>query len=255
MPTTIGGLAIFVVFLTPGFLNYLQRKWRVPQRKLSPLVEIATLLSVSVFTNLVAIGLFAAVRTVLPKHTPNVQRVLIQGSTYIFPRIGYIAAWSLGILVVSCIIAVLIGSGVLPFDRIITPVMIDSSAWYQVFDSAPDNAKIYVGCDLSDGSYVSGYLDYYNTDVDEVADRDLVIAAPIEIKMDEKTESSRLSTDDPFCSEYHQAKCVLRRQGCGKRRRQYSPRRIRWRRTPGRNTGKAKSRIAAKFSTHRPSSG
>src|ERR1700722_9504940 len=172
MPTTLGGLAIFVVFLTPGFLNYLQRKRRVPQRKLSPLVEVATLLSVSVFTNLLAIGLFALVRTFLPKHTPNVQQILIQGSTYIDPRIGYIAAWSLGILVTSCIIAVLVGSGVIPFDRLITPLIIDNSAWYQVFDSAPDNAKIYVGCDLSDGSYVSGYLDYYNTDVDEVADRD-----------------------------------------------------------------------------------
>jgi hypothetical protein len=190
MPTTLGGLAIFIVFLTPGFLNYIQRKWRVPQRKLSPLVEVATFLSVSVFTNLFAIGLFAITRAFLPRHTPDVQQVLLQGTAYIFPRIGYIVAWSLGVLAVSCTVAVLIGSGVIPFDRLITPVIIDNSAWYQVFDSAPENAKIYVGCDLSDGSYVSGYLDYYNTDVDEVADRDLVLAAPIEIKRDGKTETS-----------------------------------------------------------------
>jgi hypothetical protein len=186
MPSTLGGLAIFVVFLTPGFLNYVQRRRRVPQRALSPLVEVSTFVSISVFTNLLALGLFALVRWITPDHSPNVEQMLTEGATYIDPRVGYIAAWSAGVLVVSCALAVLIGSGKLPFPEL-TPVIINTSAWYQVFESGPADAKVFVGCDMDDGSYISGYLDWYNTDVDEVADRDLVLAAPIEINAEGET--------------------------------------------------------------------
>ena len=53
------------------------------------------------------------------------------------------------------------------------------SAWYHVFDEGPTGALVYVGCDLRDGSYVGGLLDWYSTEVDETADRDFVIAEPI----------------------------------------------------------------------------
>jgi hypothetical protein len=219
MPTTLAGLAIFVAFLTPGFLNYLQRKRRVPQRTLSPLVEVATFLSISVFTNLLAVGLFAAVRAIAPKHAPNVEQMLSHGTSYIYPRIGYITAWSIGVLIVSCTIAVLIGSDIIPFARL-APVIIDVSAWYQIFESGPKGAKVYVGCDMSDGSYISGYLQWYNTDVDEIADRDLALAAPILVKANDQTVTSdfermilsarnieRLSVDfvDGFTSESERA--------------------------------------------------
>lgn len=40
---------------------------------------------------------------------------------------------------------------------------------------APEGTEVFVGCDLRDGRCVSGYLDWYNTDVDEVADRDIAL--------------------------------------------------------------------------------
>jgi hypothetical protein len=189
MPSTLGGLAIFIIFLTPGFLNYVQRRRRVPQRALSPLVEVSTFVSISVLTNLLALALFAFVRWITPTHTPNVEQLLSQGATYVDPRVGYVAAWLAAVLVVSCVLAVLIGSGILPFPQL-TPVIINTSAWYQVFESGPVDTKVFVGCDMYDGSYISGYLDWYNTDVDEVADRDLVLAAPIEITAEGHTTKS-----------------------------------------------------------------
>lgn len=182
MPTTLGGLGIFVIFLTPGFLNYILRKRRVPQRSLSSLVELSTFVSISVLTNLLALCVFALVRFVEPRHTPDIERMLIQGTSYIFPRIGYIVVWAAVILATSCTFALLIGLGIGPIARL-TPVIIDASAWYQVFESGPEDALVFVGCDLNDGSYVSGYLDWYNTDIDEVSDRDLVLAAPITVKI------------------------------------------------------------------------
>ncbi len=59
------------------------------------------------------------------------------------------------------------------------PAIVDVSAWYHAFDEGPQGATVYVGCDLRDGSYVGGLLDWYSTEVVETADRDFVIAAPI----------------------------------------------------------------------------
>jgi hypothetical protein len=100
MPSTLGGLVLFVVFLTPGFLNYIQRRRRAPQRALSPLVEVATFLSISVATNVVAVALFSVVRLATPAHTPNIEALVSMGSAYIDPRIGYLALWGFGIMAV-----------------------------------------------------------------------------------------------------------------------------------------------------------
>jgi len=189
MPTTLGGLAIFVIFLTPGFLNFIQRRRRVPQRKLSSLVEVATFVSISVLTNLAALAAFSFFRWLEPDHSPNVDEIVTLGSKYIDPRLGYIILWSGIILAFSCTLAILIGARPGPLARI-TPLVVDSSAWYQVFESGPPDTRVYLGCDMNDGSYVSGYLDWSNTDIDEVADRDLVLASPITIVIDGQESDS-----------------------------------------------------------------
>src|ERR1700722_13224899 len=98
MPTTVGGLVIFAAFLTPGFLNYVQRRRRVPQRTLSPLVEVATFVSTSFATNLVAIGVFIGIRKLFPSHTPNIEYIVKSGSSYVDPNLGYIFLWSIIVL-------------------------------------------------------------------------------------------------------------------------------------------------------------
>jgi hypothetical protein len=183
MPSTLGGLALFVAFLTPGFLNYIQRRRRAPQRTLSPLVEIATFLSISVATNIAAVAIFSLVRLITPEHTPNVELLASRGASYVDPRLGYVALWGLGILALSCCMAVAVGVWPGPLRRL-TPVIVDSSAWYEIFEAAPDGSAVYIGCDLADGSYVGGFLYWYNTDVDEVADRDIVLTGPIVTKID-----------------------------------------------------------------------
>ena len=190
MPTTVGGLIIFAVFLTPGFLNYLQRRRRAPQRTLSPLVELATFFSISIATNFVTLGIFCIVRLITPQHTPNLAQLVVQGSTYIDPRVGYVVLWALIFLTISCILAVVIGIWPGKIGKFVTPLIVDASAWYYLFENAPEGSSVYLGCDLSDGGYVGGFLDWYNTDIDEVADRDLVLAAPITLKVEGETSIS-----------------------------------------------------------------
>lgn len=182
MPTTIGGLLIFGAFLVPGFLYYMQRRSRVPQRSLSPLVETAALTTVSMVTNVVALGLFGITRAVWPNHTPDIRRLFLEGSRYAAPRLGYLLIWGAAILIVSSTFALAFGMRPWPLATLVerfTPVIVDVSAWYHVFDEGPPGAKVYVGCDLRDGSYIGGLLDWYSTEVHETADRDFVIAEPI----------------------------------------------------------------------------
>jgi len=193
VPTTAAGLFIFAALLAPGFIHYVQRRRAVPQRTLSPLVETATLTTVSIVTNLVALGFFALIRTALPEHTPDVQRLLLEGKEYAAARTGYLFGWAALLLGLSCVLAFIIGvrpHWIARFTERFAPAIVDVSAWYHAFEDGPENAKVYLGCDLKDGTYVAGYLDWYSTEVAETADRDFVIAEPIEIRMPGDADSA-----------------------------------------------------------------
>ena len=185
MPSTVGGLVIFVAFLVPGFLYFIQRRRLVPQKSVSTLVETATFATVSVVTNLVTAGLFATLRTFLPRHTPDVGQLILQGRTYVAPHLGYLLAWATGALFVSSGLGLFLAIGPQIVRRVpswLTPDIVQASAWYQVLnDEVPKGCQTFVGCDLRDGTYVSGYVDWFNTEVDEVADRDLALASPITV--------------------------------------------------------------------------
>lgn len=182
MPTSLVGLLIFVVLLVPGFLSYLQRRALVPSRALSPLAETATLTTVSMLTNLIALSVFAAARLVLPTHTPDVGALITAPGTYVSAHLPYLLAWATGLLGVSCVLGVAVGArssilGRVPLGRL-TPVVVDVSAWYKMFEDQP-NKRVYLGCDLQTGVYIAGVLDWYSTSTEETGDRDLVLGPPL----------------------------------------------------------------------------
>jgi len=185
VPATVGGLVIFVAFLIPGFLYFIQRRRLVPQKSVSPLVETATFTTISLITNLVAVGMFAILRSLLPQHTPDFDKVILEGKSYVAPHFGYLLAWATGMLAVSSGMALGLALGPRFVRRVpgwLTPDIVQASAWYQVLnDEVPEGCQTFVGCDLQDGSYVSGYVDWFNTEVDEIPDRDLALAAPITV--------------------------------------------------------------------------
>ena len=151
------------------------------QRAASTLVETANLVTVSTLTNGLTLALFAVFRAWQPDNTPDVVRIFRDGSHYTAEQISYLATWGAGLLIVSSAFAFLLGARPEWLERFsarFAPTIVDSSAWYQVFESVPDK-RTYVGCDMRDGSYVGGFLDWYSTELEETADRDLVIAEPI----------------------------------------------------------------------------
>jgi hypothetical protein len=58
----------------------------------------------------------------------------------------------------------------------------DVSAWTVAFTLYEDGGPIHVGAELTDGTYVSGTLLSFADDVQETADRELVLTAPLALR-------------------------------------------------------------------------
>jgi hypothetical protein len=197
MPSTFVGLLSFLAFLTPGLIHHVQRRRHVPEASTSQLVETATLVTVSLATNLLTLGLFSLIRIAAASHSPDPRRLLTEGNGYIGSRAGYILLWSVAFVVVSSLFASLLG---LFGDKLtgrlgravefLAPSIVNTSAWYKVFEDCPTDARVYVGCDLRDGMYLGGYLAWYSTEVSETADRDLILGGGLTVKKGGKVETS-----------------------------------------------------------------
>ena len=79
MPTTLTGLLLFVVLLLPGFAYLVGKERHGTERRLSPFRETVAIVSASVTSELVVLGIFAAIRALWPSVTPNVGAMLRQG--------------------------------------------------------------------------------------------------------------------------------------------------------------------------------
>lgn len=156
---------------------------------MSPFVESTQVVTISLGVHIVAFGLFGVVRAVPlgRKHSPDLAELLSDPKLYVLAggdrRLAYVAAWAVGMLALSTSLALLLAFRVGPFgwlERRFAPAIASSPGWYHVFDEVvPEGAMVFVGCALKDGGYVSGYLDWFSTEAEETADRDLVLAAPL----------------------------------------------------------------------------
>ena len=67
-----------------------------------------------------------------------------------------------------------------PLLKRFAPALSDESVWHRYFFiRAPKDSYVYLECHLNDGSYVAGPLVWYNTDLEDSPDRDLVIGQPL----------------------------------------------------------------------------
>jgi hypothetical protein len=95
--------------------------------------------------------------------------------------------WGAVILTASSGLAMIVGAKGVRVG-VVGQAIVDVSAWYHVFEEGPPESSVYVGCDLRDGSYVGGQLDWYSTQVSETADRDFVLAEPITFRPPDSDE-------------------------------------------------------------------
>jgi len=192
MPTTLVGLLLFVVVLTPGFCYLLRQEHARGARTVSPFRETVTLVVISLGC-VAAIGAtFGIVRILIPGHTPDVGAFVRHPADYARAQYASLAWWGLGLLTAACLLGVALASTEIgtktaaairriPGLRRLAPPanpVTFNSAWWRLFHQHED-CLIHVGCHLDDGSFVSGWLLSYAADYDETGDRELTLSAPV----------------------------------------------------------------------------
>lgn len=210
VPSTLLGLVIFVIGLVPGLAYVLLHERGVPQRALSAFRETAVVVCVSLAANVVALVLFAAARALVPGLTPDVSALVRDPTGYLAINFVTVFWWLLGLLAVATTLAAWVGSGMarrllarilrrLPsrfsrfrLDPDFRPHAAGVSAWWLAFNNMP-GTKVYLGCILNDGSFVSGWLLSYSNQADDILDRDLTLAGPIRFR----SAGSKVTMDRP----------------------------------------------------------
>jgi hypothetical protein len=190
LPNSLLGLALFVLLLAPGLTYYFQRERQVPTRSVSAFRETATVAVASVLFNVVALTVFSVLRTAWPEATPDVGRIIREGSAYIKCDYRLVGTWSAGLLAFACLLAGGWGRFAASWPGSSGNAISFTSAWWELVRGKPADHTVFAGCELEDGSYVAGEVFSFNTDVEETADRELVLRPPITYRASGEQETT-----------------------------------------------------------------
>lgn len=211
MPTSLVGLLVFVVLLAPGFAFVVRRETRFVPRTASVFRETAVVILASVAANTVTLILFSIIRTLAPDSTPDVGVLITDPSGYFAEHYRSVGVWGAALLLSSITIA---GLAAVPprwlvtrwlsaprwlqprwLEEIGNPIVY-RSAWDRLMNLVPEDQEgpvdVWVSCELQDGTYLSGPLFSLNPDVDEDADRELILKAPVLRRSPEADNPTRL---------------------------------------------------------------
>ncbi|GGP77280.1 DUF6338 family protein [Saccharothrix coeruleofusca] len=201
MPTTLASLVIFLVLLMPGFAYRLLRERSASHRSFSPFRETISLAFTSVLADAAALAVFAALRALFPKATPDVGRLVRDPGGYFGAHYATLFAWGAGLLALATLLAALAAaewprrlylSRFRPDWKSTTSQSITYlSNWWALFTRNPGTRK-YVGCVLDDGSYVAGWLKWFSNSADDGPDRELSLTGPIYYRKPNAAEAVEL---------------------------------------------------------------
>jgi hypothetical protein len=194
VPSSLLGLALFVVLLAPGLAYVLRHEQVVPARAYSGFRESLRVIFVSVACLTVTALLLALLRGLFPAITPDVGDVIKDPSGSVRRHHAELAWWALA----SVLFATLLGA-VVADPRVVGFLHATSkaksvrwltgatntgirpvSAWYRVMHLFDDNqGPVMVGSQMDDGTYVEGRLFSFNAAAEDHQDRDILLSAPL----------------------------------------------------------------------------
>lgn len=181
MPTSPLGLAIFVLLLAPGLTYVILRELRTPTRTASAFRETASIAFASVIFDALALAIFAAVRVFAPRITPDLGRLIRETEPYIDLHYRSLILWAVLLLIGASSLAAVFGYFTPAWAKRFTNGISFYSAWWNVVrgDEVPKGHTVLAGCELLDGSYISGEVLTASTEIEETQNRDLVLRPPI----------------------------------------------------------------------------
>ena len=197
IPSTLFGLALFLVLLAPGLAYMLRHERVVPAQQYCAFRETLRVVFVSVvcltITGLIAAGL----RWLVPSETPDIGRLVEDPVDSVREHYVQYTWWVLALIVFATLLGALAAdprvvqllhrAGETRVVRLLsgaTDTGIRSiSAWYRVVHIFDDDnpGPIVVGAQMDDGTYVEGRLFSFNTAAEEVEDRDILLSAPLHL--------------------------------------------------------------------------
>jgi hypothetical protein len=179
--------------LLPGFAYLVGKERYGTERHTSPFRETVAVVAASITSELAILAVFTCVRWLRPSLVPNVTALIHGGSAYAANHYQSLTTYGLLMLALATAIAYCATVpkvrwafrrfpvvGAYPHESTV-------SAWWMMFEKLPNGRKVQVGCNLEDGSYVSGLLASFNNSADDSPDRDIVLGAPIKYRPPGKT--------------------------------------------------------------------
>lgn len=191
IPVNFAGLIFFAVMIWPGLTYVSARERRSSSVKRSTFREAIDVVSASLSFASIFVILVVICHFIGPAWTPAPAGLLFHTQAYIRSHLGLVFVWTALGLLASRAIALALGRETLerglhsvtkrdqpPASHGIPESQL--SAWWVAFTQyPPHNANPYIGCQLTDGSFVSGWLHSYSREWEDSPDRDLTLRAPI----------------------------------------------------------------------------
>jgi hypothetical protein len=195
VPSSLVGLALFVVLLAPGLAFALRREHVVPPQEQSAFRESLSVIFVSVVCVTLTGLLAAVVRRAWPRTTPDVGELIRSPGAFARAHYVQLTWWALGLLAFATLLATLAAdpriarylkrAGKSRAARWLTgstQARISSNTAIYNLVHLHDDAKfgrvrLRVTAQMTDGTIVGGYLHSYDTGTDE-QDDDIVLSEP-----------------------------------------------------------------------------
>ena len=190
MPGTLSGLLFVFYALIPGYCYYAVRRRIAPTRRVSTVVEAANVIVMAMITNALILVIYGILQLVpwIRDHSPSVVHLLRDADDYLLhsnSRLAYVGIWAAVLLIGSSTLAIALACPIGSVRKLLksnSARILEESVWDHVFFAeAPDDSITYLECYLHDGSYTAGRLAWYNSDIDDSLDRDLVLSRPITV--------------------------------------------------------------------------
>jgi hypothetical protein len=213
VPTTFLGLVFFVTLVAPGVCYLVRKERRRGERKLSALREIATVVLVGFVCDVFVISALILLRGLTPGLAPDLVRFVQSPAEYSTQHPALIWWWSLALLAVACLIGFILGGFDIEglgdeeeeSDKASLGRRLSSRLGMGIgsvqFVSAWDKFLTAHGSDvqcsivLDDDTWLGGTVLWFNTDLDESPNRDLVLVKPVLYRGPDETIPQELPDD------------------------------------------------------------
>lgn len=200
MPTSVVALVIFLLLALPGYTYQRRMQRHAPELTRSAFDEVLVILFSGAAIDAAVAVLFVVGGAWFQPPFPRLEQFITSPRTYLAQNLGQVSLWSSAFLVLAVGLAFLIASP--RWGKLGLKVLRgtteqrsrnnpNQSAWWLLFHENP-GTRVYVGCMLTDGAYIAGYLHSYSTLAAETPDRELTLRGDVRYRSAGATESSVL---------------------------------------------------------------